>query len=516
MGIDNGGTSSKAAIYDLKGNEISKFTIYTKMLTPHKYWTERDMHELKRVNFAAIQGVLQKAKINPKEIIGISCTGHGNGLYLIGKDGQMVRNGIVSTDNRAHEYVEKWLNDPNYETKVRSQTYQTVWASQPVSLLAWLNDNEPETYDRTEYVFMITDLVRYWLTDEPGFEVSNASGTSMVNQNTKSYDKAVFEYFGIQNWLQKMPKIVNSSEKCGTVTAKVASVTGLNEGTPVAGGLMDISACALSTGLVYENSLSVVTGTWGINQYISEDIKVIKDLFMTTLYPLEGYHLITEASPTSGSNLEWFIDTFLKSVKLNLKRQNNGVSIYDYCSALVNKINPEDSKLLFFPFIFGSNAGITNATAGFVGATKSTSEGEFIRAVYEGVAFAHKYHIDRLKAINSGIEGPIRISGGITHSETWLQIFADILQKPLELVNASESGALGTSMAGAVMAGVFPSFEAASENMVNISKTIYPNSSVRDIYEQKYALYKEELDQMASVWELFERRKIVKFKKEGV
>ena len=51
MGIDNGGTSSKAAIYDLDGNEIAKHTVYTHMLTPHEYWTERDMDELKKVNF---------------------------------------------------------------------------------------------------------------------------------------------------------------------------------------------------------------------------------------------------------------------------------------------------------------------------------------------------------------------------------------------------------------------------------------------------------------------------------
>lgn len=510
MGIDNGGTSSKAAIYDLNGREISKCTIYTKMLTPHKYWTERDMKELKRVNFEVIRRALDQAQIKPEEVIGISCTGHGNGLYLIGEDGEAVRDGIVSTDNRAHEYVEKWLRDPDYETKVRPNTYQTVWASQPVSLLAWLNDNEPEVYDKTQSVFMITDLIRYWLTGKSGFEASNASGTSMINQNTKEYDEEVFKYFGIHKWLRKMPLIVDSSQKCGGITAQVAAETGLIEGTPVAGGLMDITACALSTGLVSSNKLSVVTGTWGINQYIAKQIKVVKDLFMTTVYPLKDYHLITEASPTSGSNLEWFIDTFLRATKQELKNQKNELSIYDYCSNLVNQVKPEESKLLFFPFIFGSNAGINNATAGFVGATKSTSEGEFIRAIYEGVAFAHKYHIDRLKEINTNIEGPIRISGGITNSATWLQLFADVLQKPLELVDVSESGALGTAMAGAVMAGVYPNFESASEKMVNISRIVNPNLAKVEIYNQKYALYREELDQMANVWRTFEQKKLIK------
>lgn len=255
IGIDNGGTSSKAAIYDLKGREIAQCTTYTNMLTPHEYWTERDMDELKRVNFEAVQGALEKARINPKDIIGVSTTGHGNGLYLMGKNGNYVRNGIISTDNRAHKIVEEWLSDENYESVVRPRTYATIWSSQPAALLRWLDINEPDVYDKTEYVFMITDLVRYWLTGKAGFEVSNASGTSLFNQDTENYDENVFKYFGIEKWMEKMPPLVGSSEKAGEISDEASKKTGLIKGTPVAGGLFDITASALSTGLVKHNQL---------------------------------------------------------------------------------------------------------------------------------------------------------------------------------------------------------------------------------------------------------------------
>lgn len=507
MGIDNGGTSSKAAIYDINGNEIAKHTTYTTMLTPHHYWTERDMKELKEVNFEAIRGAIKKSGINPHDIVGISCTGHGNGLYLMGENGTVVRNGIISTDNRAHRIVDKWLANPDYEKIVRPRTYQTVWASQPVSLLKWLDENEPDVYEKTKYVFMITDLVRYWLTGNAGFELSNASGTSMINQKTEDYDEKVFDFFGIKHWLKKMPELVQSNEECGQVTAETATATGLIEGTPVAGGLFDITASALSTGLVEGNSLSIVTGTWSINQYISKEIKIIKDLFMTSDYPIPGYHLITEASPTSGSNLTWFINTFMGPIKTQLKREGK-MSIYDYCSNLVKSVNPADSKLIFFPFIFGSNAGVANATAGFVGATKSTSLGEFVRAVYEGVVFAHMAHCEKLNNINPDINGPIRIAGGITNSNTWLQIFADVFQRPLELVDVSENGALGTSMAAAVMSGVYPDFATAADKMVKISRTIQPNPANEAIYQQKYALYKSELESMHGAWKTLEETEL--------
>lgn len=517
MGIDNGGTSTKAAIYDLNGNEIEKHTVYTDMITLHEYWTERDMTDLKNVNFEAIQKVLAKSQINPKDIVGISATGHGNGLYLIGENGNFIRNGIISTDNRAHKIVEDWLSDEKYETEVRPRTYATIWSSQPASLLRWLDLNEPNIYDQTKYVFMITDLVRFWLTGKPGFEISNASGTSLFNQQTEDYDEHVFEFFGIKKWLAKMPNLVGSAEKVGEITREVSEKTGLAMGTPVSGGLIDITASALSTGLVKHNQLSIVTGTWSINQYIDNKISVVKDLFMTSDYPIKGEHLLTEASPTSGSNLTWFIDTFLKDHTKLLEIVDDGTNIYDYCSTLVESVSPWDSKLVFYPFIFGSNAGVANSTAGFIGATKDTSLNQFINAIYEGVCFAHKAHVEKLEKINEHVlDAPIRIAGGITHSRVWLQMFADVFQRPLELVNVQENGALGTSMAAGVMAGVFADFEAAAEEMVTISKTIYPRTSYKEVYEQKYELYKKVVEDQAQVWNDIETITLIRPEKETV
>ncbi|GEQ38674.1 MAG: carbohydrate kinase [Tetragenococcus halophilus] len=517
MGIDNGGTSTKVAIYDLVGTEVEKCTIYTKVLTPYKYWTERDMEELKRVNFSAIQEVLAKSNVDPKDIIGISVTGHGNGLYLIGENGDIVRNGIISTDNRAHDVAEKWLSNEKYETEVRPRTYATIWSSQPASLLRWLDKNEPDIYSKTKYVFMVTDLIRYWLTNEPGFEISNASGTSLFNQDTENYDERVFTFFGIKKWLNKMPELIASSDKAGEITKEVSEKTGLVQGTPVAGGLMDISASALSTGLTNHNQLSIVTGTWSINQYIDSEISVVKDLFMTTDYPIKGEYLLTEASPTSGSNLTWFVETFLKDHSKLLEITENKDDIYDYCSKLVDTIRPWESNLIFYPFIFGSNSGVTNSTAGFIGVTKSTTIAEFINAIYEGVCFAHKAHVEKLIKINENVlNSPIRIAGGITNSEVWLQMFADVFQRPLELVNVKENGALGTSMAAGVMSGAFPDFKTATENMVEISRTIYPNSELAEVYDAKYQLYKKAVTDQTKVWNDIENTQLIKPKKEKV
>lgn len=498
MGIDNGGTSTKAAIYDIAGHEIKKTTMNTKMLTPRPFFTERDMDELYKANMLVIKKTVEESMVDPHDIVGVAVTGHGNGMYMSDENGRATHNGIISTDTRAESYVQKWLKDPAYDTIVRPKTMQNVWASQPPALMAWIQDHEPEVLARTKYIFMVPDVVRFWLTGVARNEVTNMSGTSLMNLKTKEYDPELFKFFGIEKWREKLPSIADSTEQCGTITQQAAEETGLIAGTPVSGGVFDIAASALSTGLVHRNKLGIVTGTWSINEYITDHPTVVKDLFMTSIYPIKDRWLITEASPTSASNLEWFINTFMAANRRNA--ESAGFSVYELCNKLVAQTDPRDSNLLFFPFIFGGNA-VPNATAGFVGATKFHELGYFVRAVYEGVVFSHIYHIEKLRKINDQLTGAARIAGGITNSKVWLQIFADTLQRPLELVNVKENGTLGTAMTAGVMTGDFDSIEGAAKKMVHVGLTIHPNPENTSIYQKKYEHYKEVLELMRPVWE---------------
>ena len=90
-----------------------------------------------------------------------------------------------------------------------------------------------------------------------------------------------------------------------------AELTGLKPGTPVAGGLFDIDACALSSALLDEHQFGMTFGTWGINQYVSPT-PVVDNIFMTSRYCVPGYYLMLEGSATSAANLEWFLAQFFR------------------------------------------------------------------------------------------------------------------------------------------------------------------------------------------------------------
>jgi len=109
LGIDNGGTVIKAALFDLDGKEIAVASRQTATLNPRPGYTERDMDELWEQNCACIRQVLADSGINPKAVAAAAVCGHGKGLYPWGKNGKPAYNGIISTDNRAWKYPDKWM-----------------------------------------------------------------------------------------------------------------------------------------------------------------------------------------------------------------------------------------------------------------------------------------------------------------------------------------------------------------------------------------------------------------------
>lgn len=496
MGIDNGGSVTKAAIYDMAGKAVAIDSQSTDMITPAPFFTERDIDELWQANIKVIKGAIDKSGIDANDIKGVSVTGHGNGLYLIDKEGKPARNGIISTDNRAVEYVCRWQKSPQLTIDVLPKTMQSVWAGQPVALLAWLQEHEPELIDKTQYIFMVKDLIRYYLTGQAALEITDTSGTNLMNVRELCKDKELLSFWGIDKWLPKLPDIKNSCDCCGTITEEVATLTGLKAGTPVSGGIFDISASALASGIYEKDKLSVVTGTWSINEYITDAPVVDPDLFMTSVYPIKNRWLITEASPTSASNLNWFIKNFLPNSTLE-----EGEDIYEHCNRLVSDTPINESYLTFFPFVFGSNT-VADATAGFVGINSFHQEKHFLRAIYEGVAFSHLYHINRLRRVNPNLKNVARIAGGVTNSPVWTQMFADVLNVELEIVDVKEHGTLGAAMTATVMMGRYENVEEAARNMVHVQQTIKPNEEAVEIYKEKYHLYESLLKEMKKPWQL--------------
>jgi len=495
LGIDNGLTMSKAALFTLDGREAAVASKKTATLTPKPGHLERDVPEMWASTAAVIREVINVAAINPAEVACVACTGHGNGLYLVDEAGEPVRDAIMSTDSRARDIVDEWLA-AGLDKKVLPKTTQSIWPAQPNALLLWLKRNEPATLERARWVLMAKDYVRFKLTGEVAAELTDYSGTSLLDVPKMAYDDALLELFGIADLRHMLPPLIRSADIAGKVTAKAAEETGLAEGTPVAGGMFDIDACGLAVGLVDETQLCMIAGTWGNNQYISKKPVVSPEVFMTSCYAIPGYYLVLEGSATSASNLEWFVTEFFGAERAVAEKQ--GGSVYDICNKLVEATKPEDARITFLPFLYGSNVG-PDAKACFIGLSGWHTRGHVLRAIYEGVVFGHKTHIERLLKFRA-MPGTIRLTGGAARSEAWVQIFADALQTPVEIPDGTELGALGAAIAAAVASGCYDGYEEAVGAMVRFARRQEPNRSRKGLYDEKYERYHATIRALDSVW----------------
>lgn len=494
LGIDSGCTMSKAALFTLDGREVAVASRKTETLTPKPGHLERNIDDLWRATAGAIREVIDRSGVAPGDVACVACAGHGNGLYLVDKAGRPVRDAILSTDSRARAIADRWLAD-GVDKVVRPLTMQSVWAAQPNALLAWLKAHEPDVMKRAGWVLMCKDYLRFRLTGEIRAERTDFSGTSLLNIRTGDYDPRILEAFGLADLAGLMPPLVATADVCGQVTAAAAAETGLKAGTPVAGGMFDIDACALACGITDETQLCMIAGTWGNNQYISET-PVVDDVYMTSCFSMPGYYLMLEGSATSASNLEWFVTEFFGAEREKAERE--GRSVYDLCNDLVAATKPDDSGIVFLPFLYGSNAN-PGAKSCLLGLNGWHARGHVLRAIYEGVVFSHWWHVQRLLKFRKMPE-VLRLTGGAARSEVWVQIFADVLQTPVQLPDGTELGALGAAIAAAVAVGVYPGYREAVEAMVRFARIQEPDRSRKGLYETKYARYQKAIAALDPFW----------------
>jgi L-xylulokinase len=497
IGLDNGGTTTKAALYTSDGKEVGVCSTETKTIIPKPGFAERDMEEMWQANCLVIKDLLRKTLVNPSQIAGIACCGHGKGLYLWGENEKPVRNGIISTDNRAWEYPLKWEKE-GISSLVFERSCQKILACQPVSLLAWLKDNEPESLQKIKWIFECKDYIRFRLTGNALAEITDYSGANLLNLYTKDYDKELLSLFGLEALFDKLPPLCKATDICGYITRETAALTGLQEGTPVAGGMFDIDACAVAVNGANEDNICMIAGTWSINEYIRKKPVLDGSVMMNSLFCLPGFYLIEECSPTSAGNIEWFINTMFPEIKTMAGQ--SGQSVYQTINQWVASLPAEEFCPIFLPFLMASNVH-PNGKAALIGINSYHTRAHIFKGIYEGIVFSHRYHFEKLLKTRDNPAKLIRLAGGVTNSKVWTQIFADVLQYPIETVNVNETGALGSVMAAAVATGEYKDLEDAAKYMIKLDCRVEPNPSHIDIYNKKYALYKQVISALGSVWD---------------
>jgi L-xylulokinase len=496
LGIDYGSTMVKASVFDMQGKEKGVCSVKVDNTSPKTGWYERDLEGVWESSKTAISGAIQNSGgVSGNDIAAVSLTGHGNGAHLVDANGKPAYPAIEGTDNRAALYVDQWKKDGTLR-RIHPMNMQALWPAHSLCVMAWLRDNEREALDNTKWVLNPKDFVRLRLTGDAFLEYSDASGSGLINTRDRKIDEGMLDIAGLGFLAEKMPPLRYATDLCGHISAAAAAETGLKAGTPVAAGCYDIDSAGLATGLTDESVLNIIVGSWANNQFISKTPLVSEDFFSTTVYAIEGYYLMLEGSATGAINLEWFVERFMEADKAAAKQA--GKSIYELCNEAVASVKPGASKIIFLPFLYGSNVNF-KATGTLLGMEGSHTRPELIRAFYEGICFTHRYHIEKMASYGT-VPGTVRMAGGAVKSEVWKQMFADVLQKSIEVTAATELGTLGAAMCAAVLAGAYPDLPSAAKTMVRVTGRTDPDTRQFDVYNRKYENYKRAIKALDGYW----------------
>ncbi len=487
LGLDAGNTVIKAVLFDQQGRQIAAHGIDGATHTPAPGMVERSVPELWENARAAIAGCIAEAGIDPRDIAAIGTAGHGNGLYLLERDGSPLI-GIQSLDSRGAALAAEL--DAAVGGEVHAISLQRPWPSQTPVLLGWLKRHRPDLYARAGTLLFAKDVLTWNLTGERVGEISDMSGAGLLRLPDADYDMALLGLYGLDDAAALLPPLHRPTSIVGSVTAEAAAATGLAVGTPVVAGYFDVIASALGSGASGPGAASIVVGSWSINQVLS-DAPVRDDrVFMVAVYGCDLFANM-DNSATSAANLEWY-------VRQLVERGAHHDDPFGHVNAAVGSVETAHDDPLFHPFLYGGRLG-AHLRGGFYGLAGWHGEGHLLRALFEGVMFEHRRHVEVLS--QAGVTfSTAALSGGGVRSPLWPRMFADGLGVPVTIAEAQETGALGAAMAAAVGIGLHPDEASAVGAMTRVARRFDPDPAMRAHYDRRYAVWTRLMQAMDPLW----------------
>jgi L-xylulokinase len=481
LGIDNGLTVTKAVIFDVDGSQLAVARRRVPQSMSHPRWVERDMAGLWQATAEAIREAISLSDRPAGDIKAVAATAHGDGLYLLDGDRKPLGPGILSLDSRAAGIVDRW-SAGGVSAEALALTGQEPHASAPSSLLVWLKENEPERFGRIAHVLACKDWLRFCLTGTIGTDRTEASA-AFTDVRSQAYAPEALRIFGIESLFDALPPAAHSADIAGAVTAEAATLTGLSEGTPVACGIHDVTASALGMGGHEDGVVSIVAGTYSINEVVSAEPRIDARWFCRNAIDAGRWNNMS-ISPASTANYDWFLDHFCRAEREEAAR--SGGSIHARLGAELDAALKRPSTILFHPYLFGSPYG-SSASASFLGLHGWHDRGDMLKAVLEGIAFNHRHHVD---ALRSGFAtNEVRLTGGASRNPAFAQMFADVLGAPVTVAESDEAAALGAALCAGAAVGLYASPQQGARAVVKVSRRYDPDAARSATYDERFALY---------------------------
>lgn len=486
LGVDIGTSGSKAVLIDVDGNSLASAMCEYPMYTPRPLWAEQNPRDWWTATVGAVRQALQASGLKAGDVAGVGLTGQMHGLVLLDAQGEVLRPCIMWNDQRTGPQcaeITGRLGLPRLLELIANPVLPGFAAPKVV----WVRQNEPEVYSRIAHVLLPKDYIRYKLTGEYATEVSDASGTALLDVRSRRWSAEMLAALDIPpSWL---PQCYESTVPSTSLSRWAAEEMGLAPGTPVVGGGGDQAAQAVGSGIVREGVISVTLGTSGVVFAATERFLLEPHgrLHAFCHAVPERWHLMGVMLSAAGS-LRWFRDA-LGEVE-SARAASSGADVYDLLCEQAAQAPAGSEGLLFLPYLSGERTPHPDpeARGAFFGLTLRHGKAHMVRAVLEGVAYGLRDSLELMRQMGLQIT-QVRASGGGANSPLWRQILADVFESEIVLTNVTEGAAFGAALIAGVGVGLFSSVDEACSHAVRVTSRVSPGASA-GVYNSYYPVYR--------------------------
>ena len=452
LGVDVGTSGTKVVLLDADGATVDETTVGYGLRSPQPGWTEQDPEDW----WAAFQEgtkTLWARGHAPSDVAAVGLSGQMHSLVVLDAAGSVLCPAILWSDNRTG--AECARRSP------RRSDVKGCWSGP--ATLRWRGSRRPrscgsarhwpEAYAKAAHLLLAKDFLRYRLSGALASDMSDASGTLLLDVRARRWADDVIAELGIDRGL--LPEVVEGSTVTGTVSAEAAARTGLMAGTPIVGGGGDNAAAAVGLGAVDPGILTLSIGTSGV---IFAPLARYPDIVDGSLHVFchalpERWHLMS-VTLAAGGSLRWLRDA------LSPVLPTAGDAAYDWLMERAAAASGGSGGVVFLPYLSGERTPVNDPVArgSWFGLHLGTTLDDLVRSVLEGVAFSQRQGLDLMRAAGAATSVARGAGGGLS-SPVWRQILSDALGVGIQLAAPGQGAARGAAVLAGLGVGAYASAE---------------------------------------------------------
>ncbi|WP_434055952.1 MAG: FGGY-family carbohydrate kinase [Roseibium sp.] len=503
IGIDAGTSVIKAVAFGLDGQQIALASRRNEYVSLPDGGVEQDMNRTWADTAQVLAHLVEQIPNCAERCAAIGVTGQGDGTWLLDRDGEPAHDGWLWLDARAADTSRRLAEMPESRV-IYERTATGINVCQMRTHLCWMKEHAPELLRKSASALHCKDWLYFKLTGELASDISEGVFT-FGDYRTRDYSPEVIESLGLAEHKDLLPPIIDGTAVSHGLTMEAAEQCGLNAGTPVSLGLVDVMCSALGAGL-YDPAVSpglTILGSTGMHMRFVRDADAVvlnDDMCGYTMPFPGGAFAQMQTNMAATLNIDWALGLAVQV----FQSQNLSVDPEQFLVSMDDLVLGATPGVAFFhPYISsaGERGPFTNpdARASWTGLDQGTTWADMLRAVFDGLVLAAR---DCYQTMGQ-VPGEIRMTGGAAKSKACRSLLSACLNAPVRTIAQPEAGAAGAAMIAAVQQGLFKDVAGAVDSWVTplLHDAILPDDELADLYNTLFESYLETRLVLPKVWD---------------